>query len=83
MAKSKAKKQRERLVREGRRNPESSRSPFVFTDMRVRKTKTKKDHLYQHKHKNHHSQDGSDGFFYASLIDYKNGMHGMSGCLIR
>lgn len=64
MAKSKAKKLRERLTREGRMNPEAKRSPFGFTDMRTRTTKTKKDHLYQFKHMNHHSQEGNDGSFY-------------------
>lgn len=64
MAKSRAKKLREKLTREGRMNPEEKRSPFVFTDMRSRMTKTKKDQLYQFKHKDHHSQDGNDGSFY-------------------
>jgi hypothetical protein len=64
VAKSKAQKLREKIVREGRRNPEEKRSPFVYTDMRARMTKTKKDYLYQFKHKNHHSQDGNDGSFY-------------------
>jgi len=36
MAKSKAKKLREKLAREGNMNPEAKRSPFVFTDMRTR-----------------------------------------------
>ena len=64
MAKSKAKKLREKLAREGNMNPEAKRSPFVFTDMRTRATKTKKDHLYQFKHKNHQTRDGNDGSFY-------------------
>jgi hypothetical protein len=64
MAKSKAKKLRERLAREGNKNPEAKRSPFVFRDMRTRAAKTKKDHLYQFKHKNHQSYDGNDGSFY-------------------
>lgn len=65
MAKSKAKKVREKLIREGRRNPEENRSPFVFADMRTRRTKTKKDLLYQKKQKNHSTyNDISDGSFY-------------------
>ena len=64
MAKSSAKKLREKLTREGRINPAEKRSPFVFTDMRSRITKTKKDHLYQFKHKNHQSEAGNDGSFY-------------------
>ncbi|WML59290.1 hypothetical protein [Neobacillus sp. PS2-9] len=64
MAKSKAKKLRDKLTREGKLNPENKRSPFVFTDMRTRATKTKKDNIYQFKHKNHQSQNGNDGSFY-------------------
>ena len=47
MAKSKAKKIRERRIREGKRNPENGRSPFANADLRTRMTKTKKDLLYQ------------------------------------
>jgi hypothetical protein len=64
MAKSKAKKYREKLEREGLRNPESSRSQFAFVDMSTRMTKTKKDVLYHCKHKNHFSKEGNDGSFY-------------------
>jgi hypothetical protein len=64
LAKSKAKKMRERIVREGRRNPETSRSPFVFADMRTRKTKTKKDYLYRENKKNQSFYEGNDGSFY-------------------
>jgi polyhydroxyalkanoate synthesis regulator phasin len=67
MAKSKAQKLRAKLVREGRMNPEEKRSPFVFTDMRTRTTKTKKDRIYQYKQKNHQSQDGYDGSFYFEI----------------
>jgi hypothetical protein len=63
LAKSKAKKMREKIVREGRRNPETSRSPFIFVDMRTRKTKTKKDYLYRDNKKNHSSHEGNDGSF--------------------
>lgn len=42
MAKSKAKKMRDKMTREGKRNPELNRSLFVFADMETRKTKTKK-----------------------------------------
>lgn len=51
MSKSKAKKMREKLVREGRRNPELGRSPFSMLDLNARKTKTKKEKLNQMKHK--------------------------------
>jgi hypothetical protein len=72
LTKSKAKKTREKLVREGRRNPEDSRSPFVFADMRTRKTKTKKDYLYRNKNKNHYSNEGNNGSFYFSTIIYQS-----------
>jgi len=71
MAKSKAKKLRDKLAREGKLNPEAKRSPFVFTDMRTRTTKTKKDHLYLFKHKNHQSHDGNDGSFYFAAPSCK------------
>jgi polyhydroxyalkanoate synthesis regulator phasin len=67
MAKSKAKKLREKLVREGRRNPEENRGLYVFADMRTRKTKTKVEKLHQEKHKKRLSDQydsGSDGRFY-------------------
>lgn len=64
MAKSKAKKLREKLVREGKRNPESSRSPFAFVDLTTKRTKNKKDLLYRNKYKNQHSSEGNDGSFY-------------------
>ncbi|MBY0121368.1 hypothetical protein [Bacillus sp. S/N-304-OC-R1] len=64
MSKSKAKRMREKAMREGNRNPELNRSPFVFADMRTRTTKTKKDYIYRKKHKNHTLSDGSDGSFY-------------------
>ncbi|MEH7222769.1 hypothetical protein V7112_03055 [Bacillus sp. JJ1566] len=63
MAKSNARKTRERLVREGKRNPENGRSPFALTDMQTRMTKTKKDHLYRTKHKNQSFEGGNDGSF--------------------
>ncbi|WP_088808632.1 MULTISPECIES: hypothetical protein [Listeria] len=65
MAKSKAKKQREKLVREGRLNPEIKRSPFHTLDLSTRKTKTKKDALYQNKYKNHSLGDEKNGFYFA------------------
>lgn len=66
MAKSSAKKVSEKAVREGKRNPECSRSPFVFSDMRTRKTKTKKEQLYRNKYKNRHSDENrNDGSFYG------------------
>ncbi|MBP1943340.1 hypothetical protein J2Z26_003118 [Bacillus luteolus] len=68
MAKSNAKKLRKKMEREGRRNPELSRSPFALVDLRSRKTKTKKDVLYRNKHKNQFSKDGRDGSFYFVFL---------------
>lgn len=77
MAKSNAKKQRDKLSREGRRNPEAGRSPFVFTDMRTRKSKTKHEKIYLIKHKNQVSGGGDEGSFYfgyiSRIIDYTKG----------
>ncbi|MFB7142887.1 MULTISPECIES: hypothetical protein [unclassified Bacillus (in: firmicutes)] len=51
MSKSRAKKLREKLTREGNRNPELSRSPFSMLDLNTRRTKTKQEKLNQVKHK--------------------------------
>ena len=59
---------REKLVREGKRNPENGRSPFALMDMQTRTTKTKKDHLYRTKHKNQSFTDGNDGSFCFGLL---------------
>ncbi|MEI5908000.1 hypothetical protein WAK64_13140 [Bacillus spongiae] len=67
MGKSNAKKYREKLAREGKRNPEVDRSPFAKADMRTRRTKTKKDYLYRAKYKNHDSSNEKNGFFYAQF----------------
>ncbi|MGG6312803.1 hypothetical protein [Paenibacillus macerans] len=64
MAQSKAKKMRQKLIREGKRNPELSRSAFAFADLRTRKTKTKQDQANTQKYKNHASAYGDDGSFY-------------------
>jgi hypothetical protein len=62
MARSKAKKLRAKMVREGKRNPESLRSPYALIDMSGRRTKTKKDLLYKSKHK------GQSGSFYFGVL---------------
>lgn len=55
MAKSKARKLREKMFREGMRNPLSDRSAFsteeMYKMMSTKKTKTKKEKLNQTKHK--------------------------------
>src|SRR5690625_1114815 len=70
MARSKAQKKRQKLVREGRLNPEINRSPFVKLDLHTRKTKTKKDYLYRTKHKKNRYpvKPDNDSFFYGSSI---------------
>ncbi|WP_108669189.1 hypothetical protein [Peribacillus acanthi] len=75
MAKSKAKKHRQKWVREGNRNLEASRSSFTFSDMTTRKTKTKKEKLNQEKHKERVYSDLGDNrsylFSYLSRRNYK------------
>ncbi|WNB90895.1 hypothetical protein [Bacillus sp. NEB1478] len=71
MAKTQARKLRDKLVREGKRNPESNRSSFATADiykmMASKKTKTKKDKLNQVKHKGRLSgavnSDGGNGSY--------------------
>jgi hypothetical protein len=52
---SKAKRDRQKLEREGKMNPELKRSPFsnneMFRFMSEKKTGTKKDRLYKEKYK--------------------------------
>ncbi|PGS48296.1 hypothetical protein [Bacillus sp. AFS041924] len=60
MSKSRAKKLREKLVREGNRNPELSRSPFSMLDLNTRRTKSKLEKLNQVKHKK--QSFGNDDF---------------------
>lgn len=64
MSKSKAQKQRQKLAREGRLNPEINRSHFASLDLRTRRTKTKKDHIYRMKHKNRLPKQWDNGSFY-------------------
>lgn len=45
MAKSKAKKMREKLEREGKRNPELGRGTFALVKLTTRKTKTKQEKM--------------------------------------
>ncbi|MFS0672108.1 hypothetical protein [Ornithinibacillus sp. 179-J 7C1 HS] len=67
MSKSKALKQREKLIREGRLNPEINRSPYAQLDLRTRKTKTKKDYEYRIKHKNRNPKQWENGSFYFAI----------------
>jgi hypothetical protein len=62
MAKSKAKKMREKMIREGKRNPHADRSTFAHSEMyklmATKKTKTKQDKLNRIKHKERISAAG-------------------------
>lgn len=62
MSKTKAKKIREKMIREGKRNPNADRSSFAHLEMykmmATKKTKTKKDKLNQIKHKERISAAG-------------------------
>ncbi|TSB45616.1 hypothetical protein [Alkalicoccobacillus porphyridii] len=69
MARSKAKKKRMKIEREGRRNPSENRSPYAFVDLSTRITKTKKDYLYKRKSKNHFSShEDNDSFFLGTCF---------------
>ena len=68
MARSHAKKKRLKLMREGRMNPEDSRSPFAELDLSTRMTKTKKGIQYRRKHKNRLPNHwDSDSFYYGQV----------------
>lgn len=68
MAKSKARKMRDKRVREGKANAAEWRSPFAATDLRTRRTKTKQEVLNQverkGRHKNPNFTGGDEGSFY-------------------
>ncbi|MGM7703382.1 hypothetical protein ACSVDE_16750 [Pseudalkalibacillus sp. Hm43] len=70
MGRSNAYKKRRKLEREGRRNPAKNRSDYAFMDLQTRTTKTKKDKLFQHKHKGRLSDrnfDHDNGLFILPL----------------
>ncbi|CAG9621468.1 hypothetical protein [Sutcliffiella rhizosphaerae] len=71
MAKSKAKKMREKQIREGKRNPEYGRGTYSLADMRTRTTKTKQEKWNQVYRKERQSRYGSDSenvvLFYLAL----------------
>ncbi|MED1790403.1 MULTISPECIES: uracil phosphoribosyltransferase [Brevibacillus] len=68
MAKSSARKHRDKMIREGKRNPELHRSIFALVDMTQRRTKTKAEKLKQQKHKRPLSFQSDDGLFFCGLI---------------
>ncbi len=76
MTKSKAKKQREKLLREGKRDPVLNRGTYALADMKTRLTKTKHEKVNQVKHKKRLSdqdEHGTDGRFlhiFGQLLNY-------------
>lgn len=70
MAISKAKKKRQKLIREGHLNPEIKRSPFALIDLSSKQTKTKKGYLYSKKRKNHQEDDSFFCIFLSFHIFY-------------
>lgn len=88
MSKSRAKKKREKLEREGKRNPDQNRGIYAFADMRTRITKTKKDYLYKQKYKNQSLNDNNDGsFFFLRLLSmqerYKHILHSFQISIVK
>jgi hypothetical protein len=77
MAKSKAKKMRERIVREGKRNPIHDRSAFahqeIYNWMTTKTTKSKREKLNSIKHKKRlsstgYNEDNSRSFIYTACF---------------
>ncbi|WP_240948515.1 hypothetical protein [Bacillus sp. RO1] len=60
MAKSKAKKLRDKQVREGNRNPENGRGIYALANLTTKTTKTKKEKLNQLYKKERQSRYGGD-----------------------
>lgn len=72
MAKSKARKLRDRMVREGYRDPSSGRGTYALQDLTTRKTKTKKETLQKIYKKQRHSHvlyNENDRCFLFSLLN--------------
>lgn len=71
MAKSKAKKMREKRVREGRIDPAINRGVYALADLSTRRNKTKKGSLYQNKYGELSSVDRyqtDESSFYFELL---------------
>ncbi|WP_404445421.1 hypothetical protein LG307_19285 [Sutcliffiella horikoshii] len=60
MAKSKAKKLRDKQVREGNRNPENGRGTYALANLGTKTTKTKKEKLNQLYKKERQSRYGGN-----------------------
>ena len=70
MSKSRAKKYRLKLEREGKRNPETLRGGLYTMDLSTRMTKTKKDKMEQIKHKKrfqHLTKDEGISFLFGFM----------------
>ncbi len=66
MGKSNARKQREKVVREGKRDPALNRGIYAMANLSTRRTKTKKEALQQQYKKTHRFHNESDeSFFYT------------------
>lgn len=72
MAKSKAKKYREKLEREGKRNPENGRGVYALANLTTKKTKTKQEklqQLYKKERQSRYLDDrGEKSFFYFCIF---------------
>jgi len=77
LSKSNAKKRREKLVREGKRNPSEKRGVYALTDMRTRKTKTKKEINSQVKHKGRLSYENFEDKSPFYFVSNENGLIGL------
>jgi hypothetical protein len=60
LAKSNAKKWREKQIREGKRNPENGRGAYALANLTTKMTKTKKEKLNQLYKKERQSRCGID-----------------------
>ena len=63
MAKSKARKEREKLEREGKRNPSLSRITWGVFDGVTKRTPTKKERMNKQKYKRDYSREDYNGAF--------------------
>ncbi len=75
MGKSNARKQREKVVREGKRDPSLNRGIYAMANLSTRRTKTKKEALqqqYKKTHRFHYESDESFLFYYTFHVATDN-----------
>lgn len=81
MAKSAARKIRDKRIREGKMDTTTMRSPFALADLRTRKTKTKREAIGRLKHKdpyqNPNFTGGDEGSFLFCAADPKRNEKGV------